>query len=66
MNSEETEITLKVKVNYGWDENLIDGEDALHHAIGLAINPDFTETVEGTYLNCVTVMDDDDNVIAIF
>lgn len=66
MNSEETIITLKVKVNYGWDEKLIDAKDAYYHAVGLAINPDFNETVDGTYLNAVTVMDEKDKIISQF
>lgn len=66
MSSEETEITLKIKVNYGWDEEITDAEDAFYNAIGLAINPDFENVVKGTYLNKVTVLDEKDNIMTDF
>lgn len=66
MSSEETEITLKIKVNYGWDEKITNDEDAFYDAIGLAINPDFENVVKGTYLNMVTVLDEKDNIITDF
>lgn len=66
MSSEETEITLKIKVNYGWDDNITDKDDAFYNAVGLAVNPDFTNTVDGTYLNAVTILDDGDNIISEF
>lgn len=63
MNSEETVVTLKLRVNYGWDETKTTAEDAYWNAIQMAINPDFSEVVEGAYLNQVVVYDGNNEVL---
>lgn len=63
MNSEETVVTLKLQVKYGYDEKVTDAESAFWDAIQLAINPDFSNTVKGTYLNGVRVFDENDEIL---
>lgn len=66
MNSENETITLKVEVRYGWDEEKTSSEDALYNAVGLAVNPDFSNVVDGTYLNGVIIKDTEGNIITEF
>lgn len=66
MNSEETEITLRLKIRYGYDPEATTPQNAQADAIGLAVNPDFMSVPHGTYLNGVVLTDENDHIIVKF